>query len=123
MKRVLIIDDEYQIRSVLKEMFELEGFDVVEAGDGKEAIIAQKQNPADLVITDIFMPEKEGIETIMDLKKDYPDLKIIAMSGGSTCGAKNYLKIAENAGANYTFTKPVRFRDLMDAVRSLINDE
>ena len=82
MARILIIDDEPQIRSMLKLMLEREDYEVVEAPDGVEGIKVYRQNPADLIITDLIMPNKDGIGMIIDLKKEFPDVNIIAMSGG-----------------------------------------
>ena len=86
MPRILIIDDERQIRELLRDILEDAGYDVAEAADGQEAIKIQRGEPADLIITDLIMPEKEGIETIRELKQSYPDVRIIAMSGGGVVG-------------------------------------
>lgn len=82
MARVLIVDDESSIRGLLRQAFEMNGFEVVEASNGTEAVRTFGEGGIDLVITDIIMPDKEGLESIMDLKEIDPDVKIIAMSGG-----------------------------------------
>ena len=105
MARILIIDDEVQILNMLRQMLEGEGYEVIDAPNGKEGIRRYRENPADLIITDILMPEKEGIETIQELKRDFPDIKIIAMSGGGRLDPKQYLSMAKSFGAQYTFTK------------------
>ena len=87
MVKVLVADDEDMVRMVVKQTLAKAGIDVIEASNGREALEMQANDPADVVITDIIMPEQEGIETIVQLRKDYPDLPIIAMSGGGRIGA------------------------------------
>ncbi len=120
MAHILIIDDEPQIRMMLKMMLESEGYTVAEACDGNEGIQRHKETPADLIITDIIMPGKEGIETIIALRKNDPSIKIIAMSGGGRNNPEGYLKSAKLLGAEETFAKPVRKDILLAAVRRLI---
>jgi len=110
MARIIIIDDDLQILDMLKQTLE---------GDGKEGIRLYRENPADLIITDIIMPKKEGLETIMELKQDFPDVKIIAISGGGRIGPEEYLIMARQLGVQYTFSKPVAREDLLSAVRKL----
>jgi CheY-like chemotaxis protein len=121
MARILIVDDEVQIRILLRQILEKEGYEVDEAGDGKMAITKFQESPFDLVILDLIMPEKEGIETIIELKKRFKDTKIIAISGGGRVGPENYLKSAERLGAAYAFTKPVENGDLLTAIQKLLN--
>jgi DNA-binding response OmpR family regulator len=122
MARILIIDDEEAVLELLKRLFELEGYEVVLAKDGKIGERLFRQQPADLVITDIFMPEQEGIETIMDLRRDFPYVKIIAISGGgSAMTYGSFLKIAELQGAQRTFSKPLDIKELLQAVRELLS--
>lgn len=118
--RVLVIEDEPQMRIMLKQMIEDKGYDVVEASDGKEAVKLYRANPFDLIVTDIIMPEKEGIETIIELKRDFPDVKIIAISGGGEIDAETYLSMAKKLGARYTFAKPVAREELLKAIRRLL---
>ena len=120
MARILIIDDEPQLLDMLGQTFEREGYDIVKASNGKEGIKLYRENPVDLIITDIIMPEKEGIETIFELRKDFPDLKIIAISGGGRIEPEEYLDIAKKIGAQRTFAKPVAREDLLNAVRELL---
>ncbi len=82
MARILIIDDDLQIREMMEQMLQKEGYETIGASDGQIAMKLCRENPADVVITDIIMPEKEGIETIVELKREFPGIKIIAMSGG-----------------------------------------
>jgi len=121
MARILIIDDEEMFRQMLKQMLEMAGYEVNEAADGAQGIEAFNKQPADLVITDIFMPEKEGIATINELKRDFPKLKIIAVSGGGNkmCGFE-YLQFAENVGADRTMSKPFERQEILDAIEELL---
>ena len=122
MARILIIDDEPQIRSMLTLMLERDGFEVVEAPDGVEGIKVYRQNPADLIITDLIMPNKDGIGMIIDLKKEFPDVKIIAMSGGGLNKPDGYLKGAKKLGASCTLTKPIDREEMLRAVRDILRD-
>lgn len=118
--RILVIDDEPQMQNMLKQMIEDKGHDVAVASDGKEGIRLYRANPFDLVVTDIVMPEKEGIETIIELKRDFPDVKIIAISGGGKIDAETYLSMSKTFGVQYTFAKPVEREELLNAVQTLL---
>lgn len=120
MAGILIIDDDVQILNMLRQTLECEGYDVLEASNGKQGIKLYRENPADLIITDIIMPEKDGIETILELKRDYPDVKIIAISGGGRINPEDYLDIAKKLGAHRIFAKPVERKELLNAVRDLL---
>ena len=119
-KRILIIDDEQQIRMMLRQAIEKAGFEVDDAPDGKEGIDCFKRKRADLVITDIIMPEKEGIETIMALRRLDPAVKIIAISGGGRIQSDDYLNIATKVGASYSFAKPFSVMELLGKINDLI---
>lgn len=119
MARVLIIDDNDQVREKLREVLEYAGHEVVEASDGKDGMRFFQKDQTELVITDVLMPEKDGLETIMGLRRDFPDVKIIAISGGGRIGPDNYLRTAKLLGAQYTFTKPFKLKELLGAVRDL----
>jgi CheY-like chemotaxis protein len=123
MPSILVVDDDEQIRSMLRLMLEREGFAITEAGDGNQALERYAEQAADLVIMDIVMPEKEGIETIMDLRRLYDDVKIIAISGGGRVNPEDYLRWARTFGVQHTFTKPVDRRQLLTAVESLMAGE
>lgn len=120
MPSILIIDDDAQILKMLRQILERESYDVTEAFNGKQGLRLYRENPTDLVITDIIMPEKEGIEIIIELKRDYPDVKIIAISGGGRINPEDYLDIAKKLGAHRIFTKPVERKKLLNAVRELL---
>jgi CheY-like chemotaxis protein len=79
--RILVVDDEDQMRTMIRQMLEKSGYEVTEARNGREAICRYRERPSDVVITDLIMPEKEGIETIMEFRHEHPDVKIIAISG------------------------------------------
>jgi len=117
--RILIVDDDQQVRTMLRITLKREGYEVSEAANGSEAIQLYRANPGGVVITDIVMPEKEGIGTILELKKDFPTVQIIAISGGGKNDAQDYLKVAKTLGAKYTFAKPVDRADLLAAVKEL----
>ena len=123
MKRILVIDDDMQIRQMLRQMLERHGYEVVDAPDGKEGIKLYRQAPTNLIITDIIMPEKEGIETIIELRRDFPDVKIIAISGGSDAlDAQNCLSYVKRLGVSHTFTKPFEQKELLKAIQELLGD-
>lgn len=118
--RVLIIDDDEQIRVLLEQMMHWAGFEVMVAENGKVAMQLQREKPADLVITDLIMPEQEGLETISRLKKDYGGIKIIAISGGGRIGPEAYLPAALELGADRVFSKPFDVQEIVDAVREML---
>ena len=123
MARILVIDDEDMVRLVLRQTLEKAGHEIVEATTGVEGIARQKEQPADLVITDIIMPDKEGVETIIELRQADPDLKIIAMSGGGRIGATDFLEVAKQYGATRTFSKPFDRKAMLEAVESCLKGE
>lgn len=120
MHHILVIDDEPSIRKLIHIMLEKNGYEVDEAADGAEGMKKIKADPPDLIITDLIMPGKEGIETIIELRRDYPDVKIIAMSGGGVIGPREYLKMAKSVGAHRTFKKPFEMRELLESVDDLL---
>ncbi|NIA04684.1 MAG: response regulator [Proteobacteria bacterium] len=118
--RILIVDDDEQIRALLQEVMEWAGFDVAVAENGRVAMRLQGQRPADLVITDLIMPEQEGLETITSLKRIYKDIKIIAISGGGRIGPEAYLPAALELGADRIFSKPFDVQEIVAAVKALL---
>ena len=121
MARILIIDDDVQILKMLRKMLESEGYEVVDAVDGNKGLKLYREDPTDLVITDIIMPEKEGIETIIDLRREFPEAKIVAMSGGGHGEAESYLHMAKRLGAQRTLTKPFGKGELLEAIGAFEN--
>jgi len=122
MARILVIDDDVLVLDMLYESLTREGYDVLRASNGEEGLRLYRKEPVDLIITDLFMPEKEGIETIIELRQDFPDVKIIAISGGGRIGTKDYLQMAKIFGVQRTFAKPVAREQLLDAIRVLIKE-
>jgi CheY-like chemotaxis protein len=121
MLRVLVIDDQAEIRSLLRETLEAAGYEVAVAGDGREGLEIQRRRPADLVITDLFMPVKEGLETIQDLCQLSPRPKIIAMSGGGGLRL-DYLPSAQAFGADRVIGKPFDTDARVAAVREMLGE-
>lgn len=119
MTRILVIDDDVQICNMLDRFLTKKGFDVDVAYDGVQGINKFNEGQVHLVITDLVMPEKEGIETVMELRAISPTVKIIAISGGGRVGPESYLEIARELGAARTFEKPVDFDELLGAVQEL----
>jgi CheY-like chemotaxis protein len=123
MPRILVIDDDPQIRILVGQMLEKAGYQVTLAADGDSGCKMYREMPTDLIITDMVMPEKGGVDTILELRADFPDLKIIAMSGGGRTGPYSYLKMAERFGAEMVFSKPLRKEQLLAAVSELLGAE
>lgn len=120
MSRILVIDDEPAIRTVLQTMLTREGYTVVCAKNGKAGLEAFTQDKPDLVITDIIMPEKEGIEIIQTIRKTDPQIPVIAISGGGRAANVDFLPLATKFGATATLGKPFGATKLLDLVRSLM---
>jgi CheY-like chemotaxis protein len=120
MASILLVEDDIQLRSMLKIVLDRAGHEVQEAGNGKEALELYTKSPADLIVTDLVMPDKEGLETIMEFRRSYPDVKIIAMSGGGRTGAQNYLELAKKFGADYIVTKPFSNKEILDGIQIVV---
>lgn len=121
MSKVLLIDDDAELRAALAESLREAGFEVVEASDGARGLNIQRENPADVVVSDIFMPEQEGIETMFKLRSTYPALRIIAISGGFAKGGRyNYLPGAKDIGADRCLQKPFKAAHLVSTIRELL---
>jgi CheY-like chemotaxis protein len=118
--RILIIDDDAVSIQILNELLETEGLTPANAPDGKIGMKLHKENPFDLVITDIIMPEMDGLEIIRELRRISPHVKIIAISGGGQLGAEGYLKIADKFGADLTFYKPLEAVEIIEGIRTLL---
>ncbi len=120
MSKILVIDDDPHVSGFLHVLLSREGYEVEVAADGDKGLKAFRAAPADLVITDIIMPEREGIEVISELRRLSPDTKVIAISGGGRIGPESYLPLARNLGASRTFTKPLDKNELIAAIRELL---
>jgi len=116
MTRILLVDDDESFRPMLHATLERCGYEVVTAMNGKEALARYGQQEVDLVITDLIMPDKEGLETIVELRRQAPGVKIIAMSGGGRNNPRAYLHMAKQFGAVGVLPKPFSTQELLDAI-------
>jgi len=122
MSHILIIDDDSDLRAMIQEVLLAEGYRVSVAGDGELGVALQRKQPAALLITDIFMPNKEGIETIRDFRAEFPDVPIIAMSGGGRLKRRgSSLLTAKALGAAVILRKPFEMSDLLRSVTAALN--
>jgi DNA-binding response OmpR family regulator len=121
MARILLIEDDIQFQKLLCHMLKCDGHDVQKAFNGDEGINCFHETPADLIITDITMPEKTGLDVISELKSAYPEVKIIAMSGGGRAGTK-LLNMAQAIGARRTLKKPFTREALIAAIHSVLDE-
>ena len=121
-KSVLIIDDEISSRNVLKEIFEYMNYEVYTACNGKEGIESYRRITTDIVITDIYMPEKDGLQTIREIKKEFPEAKIIAMSG-ITQGNMDFFQVARYFGAIDCIRKPFEPDDIIRIVNFTLDGD
>ena len=120
MIRILLIDDDALARDMLRQMLERAGYDVVEAASGREGLQQYQATAIDLIITDILMPDQDGLETILELRRLAPEAKIIAISGGGQSGLLDLLPVAAKLGAQWTLWKPLRRLELLAAIRQLV---
>ncbi len=123
MLRILIMEDDEQIQLMLKGALEDEGYEVRVTSNGKEGRQCWQKEPFDLVITDLLMPEKEGLETITALRCESPNTKIIAISGGVKNNDLDILALAKRLGANRTFGKPISLPDFLKSVEEMLEPE
>jgi DNA-binding NtrC family response regulator len=121
MARILVIDDDGDMRTLLEQTLGAAGHEVMSARDGRDGMRLYRAAPAQLVITDLFMPNQEGLETIIQLRRDFPGLPIIAMSGRT--GASTMLSIARRLGAFAILEKPFETDQLMQAVNGALRQE
>lgn len=124
MARILVIDDDSEMRLMLREMFARQGYDIDTASDGDTGLKLYRENPFDLVITDIIMPNKEGFEMVFELQRDFPDAKVIVISGGGRGKAQDYLEsIKKISVVKCTFTKPFGQDEILKVVKKLLTHE
>jgi DNA-binding response OmpR family regulator len=121
MTNILIIEDEPLIQHFFKTCLEDEGFDVYCADDGEAGLDIYRQFDFDLVITDMVMPNKEGVETIFELKHECPNVKIIAVSGGGLLDPSRYLALAKAQGVEKILQKPIKKCELVSSVQEILN--
>ena len=125
MAHILLVEDDFNLRSILVEILEDAGHRVSALADGKEVEKFIPTDPVDLVLMDILLPEQEGIETIINLHRNYPDVKIIGMSGGGQAGpagAELYLDAALTFGAHDTLQKPFEHTELLDKIDVVLKE-
>ena len=122
MRQILLVDDDEPFRAMLHKTLEKAGYHVTDAPDGKAALKLFPEHPCDLVITDLVMPEKEGLETIVELRRLHAGVKIIAISGGGRMNPLTNLVMARKLGARRTLAKPFSQKEVLEAV-ALVLDE
>ena len=122
MARILIIDDDAQVRRLLMAVLEQAGHHVVEASDGGEGLALHREQPADLILTDIVMPGQEGFETIQALREEFSHTKIIAFSGKMGAMHIDILGIAKKLGAHQTLSKPFEIPTLLHMITKELNE-
>jgi CheY-like chemotaxis protein len=117
--RVLVIDDNEDFADLIRHVLEKEGFSVATARDGRLGMEIQRHQPADIIVTDIYMPRQDGVETIAEMRSEFPKAKIIAMTGRESLTDYDALRVADELGAVRTFKKPFDIPDLVTAIREL----
>lgn len=122
MRHILVIDDDDQLRLMLRQLLEREGYLVSDAQNGEIGLRVLQTQPVDLAIIDIFMPEKEGLETIREIRRIHPLVTIIAVSGGGSTGEMSYLGLARSFGATFSLAKPFQRSDILGIVRKALED-
>jgi DNA-binding response OmpR family regulator len=123
MFKILIIEDDTDLRNFLTRLLQRENYLIFEAGNGLEAATILKNTQPDMVITDIIMPDQDGIGTINMLREKHPEIKIIAISGGGRILGADYLEIARMLGAHYVFSKPFDNKELLVKVKELLDQK
>jgi DNA-binding response OmpR family regulator len=118
---ILVVDDDNQMRQTIRAILEEENYNIAEACDGNAASRHLHANTVDLVIVDIIMPEKDGIEVIVETKEKFPGTKILSLSGGGLITATDHLSSAQALGANQTLVKPFKNNELVEKVHSLLD--
>ena len=117
--RVLVVDDNEDMRESTRALLALMGYDAEVASDGAQALEIQRARPAEILLTDIFMPGKDGIETIEAFRRHWPGVRIVAMSGGGEVATRDYLSVAPEIGADATLRKPFTMESLRGLLQSL----
>lgn len=117
---ILVIEDEPLVRDTIQLSLETAGYNVIIASNGREGVALLKHTKVDIIVTDLIMPEQEGLETIRIVRHDYPDVKIIAISGGGRHVGSDYLKAANLLGAHYSLRKPFAMAHLKECVAACL---
>jgi CheY-like chemotaxis protein len=121
MPRILVVDDDPNLRAAIRRMLEPEGFEVEEASDGWDALRAFRARPADLVLCDVFMPEMDGLDVLRELAREFSGARVVAMSGGGFRGTMNLLPVAQHLGAAAVLYKPFERAELLTVVRQALS--
>ncbi len=119
-RHILVVDDDVDFREFVTDLLESRGFIVYKAENGKKGVDIVKEEKVDIILTDMIMPEREGVETIMEVKIIHPEIKIIAMSGAMR--RETYLQIADGLGADATLSKPFKKQEMFDAIEGLYSE-
>ena len=120
MTRVLVADDDQDVRAALRVALEAEGYEVETVPNGERAMHAHEQRPADVLITDLFMPERDGFETVKYCRERSPDMRIVVISGWKLKQRADHLAVALHAGADVILRKPFTPDELLDALRNCV---
>ena len=121
MARILVIDDDEMLRHTIGRILRRAGYDVIEAGDGAAGLRLYREQGADLVLTDTFMPGQDGLEVIRELRREQPRPKVLAMSGGGSVGLLEVLEAAVALGAMGAVRKPFAREELLNAIRAALD--
>ena len=121
MPRILVVDDDPNLRTAIRRMLEPEGFEIEEASDGRNGMRAFRVRPAELVLCDVFMPEKDGLEVLRELAQEFSSDRVMAMSGGGFRGTMNLLPIVQDLGAAAVLYKPFERAEILTVVRQLLS--
>jgi CheY-like chemotaxis protein len=120
MAGILLVEDDPALREILRDALEKRKYTVIPAADGREAIAKFRPSVVDLVVTDLLMPEEDGLMVIMKIKEIKPSTKVIAISGGGKAGPGSYLLMAGKLGADHVFSKPFLPSELIQKVKEII---
>ncbi len=120
MARIILVDGDDQLRTVLALVLERAGHTVTAVPDGSRGLAAYRAAPADLVVTDLVMPEREGIETIMELRTEFPDVRVIAISGGGRHPGTDYFQLASRLGASRVLSKPFTNQEILTVIDDVL---
>ena len=120
MARILVIEDNEDMRTMLVFTLRLSGFEVSGVANGRGAVAALERGPAEAIVTDLFMPDQDGIETIEEVRRRFPRVKIIAMSGWQSAQGPDYLEVAREIGAVHTLRKPFDPEELVNVLRKVL---
>lgn len=118
-RRILVVDDDADMRLTLKLSLELAGYAVDVAANAREALAQQRERPADVLITDIFMPDADGFEAIDAFRREYPETRIVVVSGGAQFTKRDYLPDAELIGVDATLQKPFDVDTLLALLKGM----